>query len=65
MYKRQVLMGTLRTYNKDLRARLVKRMHEITEYMGNVFGTTVEYESLSEVPSTYSDPDLTLSLIHI
>ena len=48
-------MGTLRTYNKDLRARLVKRIHEITEYMGNVFGTTVEYESLSEVPSTYSD----------
>lgn len=57
-----VLMGTLRTYNKDLRARLVKRMHEITEYMGKVFGVAVEYESLSDVPSTYSDPDLTREL---
>ncbi|WP_138308324.1 MULTISPECIES: M20 family metallopeptidase [unclassified Clostridium] len=57
-----VLMGTLRTYNKELRARLVKRMHEITEYTGRVFGVTVLYESLSEVPSTYSDPDLTREL---
>lgn len=57
-----VLMGTLRTYNKDLRARLVKRMHEIAEYTGKVFGVAIEYESLSEVPSTYSDPDLTREL---
>ena len=57
-----VLMGTLRTYNKDLRARLVKRMHEIAEYTGKVFGVAIEYESLSEVPSTYSDPALTREL---
>ena len=57
-----VLMGTLRTYNKDLRARLVKRMHEIAEYTGKVFGVAIEYESLSEVPSTCSDPDLTREL---
>ena len=34
-------------------------MHEIAEYTGKVFGVAIEYESLSEVPSTYSDPDLT------
>lgn len=54
-----VLMGTLRTYNKELRAKLVRRMHEICEFEGKAFGATVDYEVLSDVPSTYSDPELT------
>lgn len=57
-----VLMGTLRTYNKELRERLVKRMHEICEYEGKAFDAFVEYEVLSDVPSTYSDPELTKEL---
>ena len=52
-------MGTLRTYNKELRAKLVRRMHEICEFEGKAFGATVDYEVLSDVPSTYSDPELT------
>lgn len=57
-----VLMGTLRTYNKELREKLVRRMHEICEYEGKAFGATVDYEVLSDVPSTYSDPELTKEL---
>lgn len=57
-----VLMGTLRTYNKELREKLVKRMHEICEYEGKAFGASIDYEVLSDVPSTYSDPELTKEL---
>ena len=57
-----VLMGTLRTYNKELREKLVNRMHEICEYEGKAFGATVDYEVLSDVPSTYSDPEMTKEL---
>ena len=57
-----VLMGTLRTYNKELREKLVSRMHEICEYVGKAFGATVDYEVLSDVPSTYSDPEMTKEL---
>ena len=34
-------------------------MHEICEFEGKAFGATVDYEVLSDVPSTYSDPELT------
>lgn len=57
-----VLMGTLRTYNKELRQKLVTRMKEICEYEGKAFGASVDYEVLSSVPSTYSDPELTREL---
>lgn len=57
-----VLMGSLRTYNKELRAKLVKRMHEICEYTGKAFGVQVDYTVLSDVPSTYSVPSLTEEL---
>lgn len=57
-----VLMGTLRTYNKELREKLVRRMHEICEYEGKAFGASIDYEVLSDVPSTYSNPELTKEL---
>lgn len=57
-----VLMGTLRTYNKALRQKLVKRMHEICEATETMFRVSVNYEVLSDVPSTYSDPELTKEL---
>ncbi len=56
------LMGTLRTYNKDLREKLVARMHEICENIGRAFGAQVDYEVLSDVPSCYSNPELTTEL---
>ena len=57
-----ILMGTLRTYNKQLRKQLVKRMQEICEYTGKAFHVSVDYVTVSDVPSTYSDPELTTDL---
>ena len=57
------LMGTLRTYNKEVRKKLKTRMREICENAGPMFGADVEYEVLSDVPSCYSDPDFTKELI--
>lgn len=53
-----VIQGTLRTYNPELRRKLVTRMHEITEAAGKMFGADVIYEVLSDVPSCYTDPKL-------
>lgn len=57
-----VLMGTLRTYNKVLRQKLVNRMREICEATETMFHVNVKYEILSDVPSTYSNPELTKEL---
>lgn len=53
-----VLMGTLRTFNKEVRAEVVRRMKEICENIGKVFGVTVDYEVLSAVPTVYTNPEL-------
>lgn len=57
-----VLQGTLRTYNKELRQKLVERMKQIAHAAGTMFGTQIEYEVLSAVPSTYTDPELAKEL---
>lgn len=57
-----VLMGTLRTYDQKLRETLVRRMHEILEGMEKAFNVSIDYEVVSKVPSTYSDPELTEEL---
>lgn len=57
-----VLMGTLRTYNKTLRQKLVKRMHEICKAVETMFRVSINHEVLSDVPSTYSNPELTKEL---
>ena len=53
-----VIQGTLRTYNAELRAKLVNRMQTIVKSAGEMYGTTVEYEVLSDVPSIYVNPEL-------
>ena len=53
-----VLQGTLRTYNQTLREKLVKRMHEIVDAAGKMFGAEVTYEVLSSVPSCYTNPEM-------
>ena len=53
-----VIQGTLRTYNADLRAKLVNRMQTIVKSAGEMYGTTVEYEVLSDVPSIYVNPEM-------
>lgn len=58
-----VLQGTLRTYNKELRKKLVQRMKEIADLSGKMFNAKVEYEILSAVPATYTNPELLNELI--
>lgn len=53
-----VIQGTLRTYNAELRAKLVNRMQTIVKSEGEMYGTTVEYEVLSDVPSIYVNPEM-------
>ncbi|MBS7148515.1 MAG: amidohydrolase [Intestinibacter bartlettii] len=53
-----VIQGTLRTYNVELRAKLVNRMQTIVKSAGEMYGTTVEYEVLSDVPSIYVNPEM-------
>lgn len=53
-----VMQGTLRTYNRELRAKLVERMKIIASAAGVMFNAKVEYEVLSAVPSTYTDPQM-------
>lgn len=53
-----VIQGTLRTYNAELRAKLVNRMQTIVKSAGEMYGTTVEYEVLSYVPSIYVNPEM-------
>ena len=53
-----VIQGALRTYNAELRAKLVNRMQTIVKSAGEMYGTTVEYEVLSDVPSIYVNPEM-------
>lgn len=53
-----VIQGILRTYNAELRAKLVNRMQTIVKSAGEMYGTTVEYEVLSDVPSIYVNPEM-------
>lgn len=57
------LQGTLRTYNTEVRNKLFSRIQDIiksTELMCNV---KIQYEVLSSVPSTYTDPTLLKELV--
>lgn len=58
-----VLQGTLRTYNKELRQRLAARLREVAEFTAKAFGAAIEYETLSAVPSTYTDPGMLRELL--
>jgi len=53
-----IMQGTMRTFDKDLRAKLKKRVHEVVEYSAKTFGAETEYEVLSDVPSLVTDPEL-------
>lgn len=53
-----VLQGTLRTYSKELREYLVKRIREVVDFTCKAYRSTYEYEVLSDVPSLYTNPEL-------
>lgn len=53
-----VLQGTMRTFDKDLRAKLYTRFKEVIEYTAKTFGATAELEVLSDVPSIYNNLEM-------
>lgn len=57
--ERAVLQGTLRTFKKDVRARLVKRIEEVTKGVAATYRCEVEYEVLSSCPSVITDDEIT------
>ena len=60
--ERAVLQGTLRTFNKEVRARLVKRIQEAAAGVAAAYRCQCEYEVLSACPSVVTDDAVTASV---
>jgi amidohydrolase len=50
-----MMQGTMRTFDRELRAKLYKRFKEIVEYTAKTFGAEAALEVLSDVPSIVVD----------
>ncbi|MDR1774648.1 MAG: amidohydrolase [Clostridioides sp.] len=50
--------GTIRCYNEELRAKILKRVNEIVDFTAKAFGTSAKFEVLSETPAIYADPEM-------
>lgn len=53
------LMGTLRTFNQEVRAYLIQRITCVVEKTAELFRGSAEVEVLSDVPVEYNNPKLT------
>ena len=58
-----ILQGTLRTNNKDTRAKLVKRLKEVATKTAETYCGSVDIEMISEVPPLICDPTLVNAVI--
>ncbi len=59
---RAQLQGTLRTFNKDVRERLVVRMQEVLSGVAQTYRCEYEYETLSECAALITDDAVTESV---
>ena len=50
------LGGTLRTFDRDLRDHLVRRIREVAEGISRSFGATCDVELITGYPATVNDP---------
>ena len=57
--ERAVLQGTLRTFKKDIRERLVKRIQEVAQGVAMTYRCQMEYEVLSACPSVVTNEGVT------
>lgn len=57
--ERAVLQGTLRTFKKNVRERLVKRIEEVAKGVAMTYRCRMEYETLSACPSVVTDDAVT------
>ena len=58
-----VLQGTLRTNNKDTRAKLVARLKEVAVKTADTYCGSVDIEMISEVPPLICDPKMVNAVI--
>lgn len=54
-----VLQGTLRTFKKEVRDRIVKRMEEVSKGVAMTYRCQVDYETLYSCPSVITDEKIT------
>lgn len=57
--ERAVLQGTLRTFKKEIRERLVHRIWEVAEGVAKTYRCQMEYEVLSACPGVVTDDEVT------
>lgn len=57
--ERAVLQGTLRTFRKEVRERLIARIHEMVPAVASAYRCKTEIEVLSDCPSVITDYNLT------
>ena len=60
--ERAVLQGTLRTFSKDVRQRLTKRIREVAAGVAMTYRCQQEYEELFSCASVYTDDAVTASV---
>lgn len=60
--ERAVLQGTLRTFRKDVRDHLVKRIREVADGVAATYRCACTYEVLSACPSVVTDDGVTASV---
>lgn len=58
------LKGTLRTFHKDVKDKLVKRMQEVTQGIAQTYRCEAEYEILFDCNSLITDDVVTASIIN-
>lgn len=57
--ERAVLQGTLRTFKKEVRERLVNRIREVADGVAKTYRCQMEYEALSACPGVVTDDEVT------
>lgn len=53
-----VMKGTLRTFDRDLRAKLIRRLHTVIDHTAAAFEASVDFKVLSDVPAMVTNPEL-------
>lgn len=62
MPEEAVMEGTMRTYDRALRERMLTRLEEVAGQCGEMFHADVEFRWLSNIPAVYSDPEISKDL---
>lgn len=60
--EKAVLQGTLRTFKKEVREKLVNRIREVAEGVSATYRCKMEYEVLSACPSVVTNDNVTMQI---